>query len=544
VVGSATTSEDEIAVRARQATILSVLAALVAGLLVGGTPASANSNSSEAIRAYVTKVYSDLFGRAPDPTGLSTWTNALQTGTPYTAVANSITASREFRSGLINQSYGNYLGRGPDSSGLENWLTAMNQGMQIEQMQAGFITSPEFIAASNGTDGWITRLYQTVLGRSPAPSEVNSWATALARGTSRTEAATGFLYSTERLTTVVNGYYLRLLGRGIDSSGAQSWVAAIQAGARDEQIIAGIVASDEYRRIAAPPAQAPAPQPPVVPSPPLVVTPPLAPPVVSPPSTGGRPGATNTGVPAGTALTVANGDIRVTTPNTVIDSMDIRGFVVVAAPGVVIKNSIIRGANTDYDRGLVMVAAGSGSVTIQDSELAPTTESYHIRGIIGANFTLTRVNIHHVIDQALITGDNVTIQNSWFHDNSYWAQDPNYNNTPSHNDNIQISIGKNLRFVNNTLTGTKNAVMMVTQDRGTVTDLQFNGNYADGGACSVNLAEKSYGPLRGLSFKDNVFGRNTRVADCAIIAPDTTAPLLSLSNNVYTDGKPVVVHKG
>ena len=183
-------------------------------------------------------------------------------------------------------------------------------------------------------------------------------------------------------------------------------------------------------------------------------------------------------------------------------------------------------------------------MTIQDTELAPSTPSHHIRGVIGANFTLVRTNIHHVVDQVLITGDNVTVQDSWFHDNAYWEQDPNYNNTPTHNDNVQISIGKNLRFTNNVMTGTKNAVLMVTQDRGVVTDLVFSGNYVDGGACSVNLAEKSYGPIAGLTLKDNVFGRSTKVANCAILAKTTTIPLLTLGNNVYTDGATVTVKKG
>jgi hypothetical protein len=183
-------------------------------------------------------------------------------------------------------------------------------------------------------------------------------------------------------------------------------------------------------------------------------------------------------------------------------------------------------------------------VSIVDSELAPLEPSFHIRGIIGANFTLTRTNIHHVVDQVLITGDNVTVQDSWFHDNAYWEQDPNYNNTPTHNDNVQISIGKNLRFTNNVMTGTKNAVLMVTQDRGVVTDLVFSGNYVDGGACSVNLAEKTYGPIAGLTLKDNVFGRSTKVANCAILAKTTTIPLLTLGNNVYTDGATVTVKKG
>jgi len=262
------------------------------------------------------------------------------------------------------------------------------------------------------------------------------------------------------------------------------------------------------------------------------------------PSTG-RPGPDNTGVPAGTKLTVHEGDLTITKAGTVIDGMDIRGFVTVSAKDVVIKNSVIRGRTTEYDKALVMMASSvPSSVTVVDSELAASKASPHIRGVIGANFTLQRVDSHNVVDQVLITGDNVTVRDSWLHDNAYFESDPNYGNKPTHDDNVQISIGKNLRFINNVMTDTHNAVMMITQDRGKVTDLVFQGNYADGGACSVNLAEKSYGPLSGLSFKDNTFGRNTKVSNCAIIAPDTTAPLLSLSNNVYTDGKAVTVHRG
>src|ERR1700712_329396 len=56
-----------------------------------------------------------------------------------------------------------------------------------------------------------------------------------------------------------------------------------------------------------------------------------------------KPGATNTGVPVGTRLTVVNGDLNVTKNGTVIDSMDIHGFVKINANNVTIKRSIVRG---------------------------------------------------------------------------------------------------------------------------------------------------------------------------------------------------------
>jgi hypothetical protein len=56
----------------------------------------------------------------------------------------------------------------------------------------------------------------------------------------------GFLLSTERLRTVVDSHYRHLLGRGIDPAGQRTWVAVLQTGGRDEAMIGGIIASQEY----------------------------------------------------------------------------------------------------------------------------------------------------------------------------------------------------------------------------------------------------------------------------------------------------------
>ena len=68
----------------------------------------------------------------------------------------------------------------------------------------------------------------------------------LNKGASRQSVSMGFLLSTERLNTIVEGYYQHLLGRGVDAAGQASWVQILQAGGRDEAIIGGIIASDEY----------------------------------------------------------------------------------------------------------------------------------------------------------------------------------------------------------------------------------------------------------------------------------------------------------
>lgn len=198
------------------------------------------------ITSYVSRVYRDLFDRGVDPEGMATWSAALASGVPRIAVANAITASDEYRLGLIARSYRTYLGREADASGRLFWLARMAGGMTIQQLEAGFVASDEYYARAGSNDGWVRRLYADVLGREPSSSEVASWLGAVAAGTRRFDVGLGFLLSTEHLTTAVDAVYLDVLGRSIDPTGRQTWVTAIQAGTRFEQVIGGIVASEEY----------------------------------------------------------------------------------------------------------------------------------------------------------------------------------------------------------------------------------------------------------------------------------------------------------
>ena len=123
----------------------------------------------------------------------------------------------------------------------------MGRGWTISKMESGFIASAEYYGRAGSSDvGWVKKLYSDVLGRGASPKEVASWTAQLPAGKSRSSVAMGFLLSTERVSTVVDGHYRHLLGRGIDPSGLRTWVGKLQRGGRDEAIIGGIIASGEY----------------------------------------------------------------------------------------------------------------------------------------------------------------------------------------------------------------------------------------------------------------------------------------------------------
>lgn len=249
---------------ARPAAALAVAAALLAG---GMGPAAAETPAPvtpaavdtvplvptafgpEEVYTYVT--YELLFGREPDAAGLSYWATALRTGTPRRAVADFLTSSDEFRTGIIRRDYRVFLGREPDAGGLAFWLSQMRGGVTIQQMDAGFIASPEYIANAGSTAGWVQALYGDVLGRQAAPAEVAYWATAYdTHRLTPQQISLGFLLSTELLSAQINGEYQYLLDRDSDAAGVAFWVKQIQGGVRYETVIGSIVGSDEFWNLA------------------------------------------------------------------------------------------------------------------------------------------------------------------------------------------------------------------------------------------------------------------------------------------------------
>ncbi|GEK19055.1 right-handed parallel beta-helix repeat-containing protein [Cellulomonas persica] len=290
------------------------------------------------------------------------------------------------------------------------------------------------------------------------------------------------------------------------------------------------------------PTSSPTPRPSASPTPTRSPSPsasptPTKPPTTAPPSSG-RPGPDNTGVPTGTKLSVVEGDVKVTEPNTVISGKEIRGIVWVQAPGTVIRNSVINGRAVSSSLALVMVQSG-GSVTIEDSELYARIPSPYLRGIIGSDFTLTRVDIHTVTDQLMLTDGDVLVQDSWLHDNVRFEKDPNQGGATTHDDNVQISKGDNIKLLRNTFSGSSSASLMVTQDQGAVSNLVLSGNHISDGGCAVNLAEKGYGTISPTTLTNNVFTRTQIHSGCAIIADQGTLNALTISGNTWSDGTAV-----
>jgi hypothetical protein len=237
------------------------------------------------------------------------------------------------------------------------------------------------------------------------------------------------------------------------------------------------------------------------------------------------PDASNTGVPAGVALTVVNGNQVYSTPNQVIDAKDIRGCVEVRAAGVVIKRSKIS-APCFYAVGSFLGAYSGARLTVQDSEVdcANTTGT----AFSEFNIDAIRVNVHGC-ENGFDIHDNVTVRDSWVHNLFATAE--------SHTDGAQLNDGAHdVVFDHNSidpLTDATSAIISPRASVGGASNVLVQNNLLGGGSyalyCVQDGAGTNYRVIGNHFRRDSAYGPWTDCQDEAVVSgnvwDDNNAPL-------------------
>ena len=98
--------------------------------------------------------------------------------------------------------YDSAFGRAPDSAGQNGWTTALQKGLSVADMASGFAASPEFVATYGPLNNqqFVEQLYRNVLDREGEAAGVADWTNALNTNTmSRGQVLAGFSESTEHV---------------------------------------------------------------------------------------------------------------------------------------------------------------------------------------------------------------------------------------------------------------------------------------------------------------------------------------------------------
>jgi hypothetical protein len=216
---------------------------------------TANVTAGDPNQRFVAQVFVDLLGRNVDANGLAFFGGLLDSGILNRAqVVQQIENSLEFRVVEVNSAYQTILNRQADPVGLSNFVKFLSQGGTVEQMKDFLFSSQEFFNLSQtantalpaGNERFVDLLFVDVLGRHADASALSGFGGQLNSGQSRAAVAAEILFSTEAEQDLVNGLYQKLLHRQADSGGLSNFVAALQHGARDEDIILALAASAEY----------------------------------------------------------------------------------------------------------------------------------------------------------------------------------------------------------------------------------------------------------------------------------------------------------
>lgn len=198
-------------------------------------------------RSVVTALYHDLLGRAPDPGGLATWIGVLSSGESNARLVERLTDSDEYLRLRITRAYRETLGREPEPGGLDHWLRSIRAGVvTVDDTTRRFLASDEFRAKSGGTDeGYVARLYTSVLGREASASEI-AYGVGKIAANGRTAYADSVWFSMEAAARRAGAYYEVFLKRTWDEPGRLHW-ARVLLERGEGAVRTGIAGSQEYR---------------------------------------------------------------------------------------------------------------------------------------------------------------------------------------------------------------------------------------------------------------------------------------------------------
>ncbi len=123
----------------------------------------------------------------------------------------------------------------------------MQHGLTQGWFQARFIDSVEYIQNHGGTGRvWVIGMYQDLLGRTSAETEVQGWLSVLVTGMASAEVAYGFAASWECQGIRIREDYWIFLGQEASEAEVNYEVDRFVEGATNEDVVAGSVGSSEY----------------------------------------------------------------------------------------------------------------------------------------------------------------------------------------------------------------------------------------------------------------------------------------------------------
>jgi Domain of unknown function (DUF4214) len=160
-----------------------------------------------------------------------------------------ITRSQEFYANEVAATYQAILNRPVDLYGKGFYATRFAVGIgTVPIVEADLLSSDEFYTSHGSTNSlWVYFAYDALFHRGAGSADIDYWTHQLNNGATRHSMAVQLVQSIERSDIVVQAVYQRYFGRAANTIDRASWVPALHGGMRDEDFIAGVLASPEFQ---------------------------------------------------------------------------------------------------------------------------------------------------------------------------------------------------------------------------------------------------------------------------------------------------------
>jgi hypothetical protein len=234
------------------------------GVALGGAPAGALTQNER----WVTRVYTEFLGRAPNSSELAWQVAVLGNGTSRPTVASNIMDSTEGRTRYVHMTYQLALGRNATSSEVTAGLNNLSTGDSYT-LERGVLASTAFFNLAGGTnEAFVQELYDVLQRRAGDEAGVAYWTGELdSAAKTRTSVAGSFIRSAEtssvrvggrfptepclvtdiaRLSDLYLGSYCLILDRIADATGLAYWKTHLQGTGNLLAVWRSMAASAEY----------------------------------------------------------------------------------------------------------------------------------------------------------------------------------------------------------------------------------------------------------------------------------------------------------
>ncbi len=213
--------------------------------------------SSATNQTWVVYLYQRLLGRTPSGGEESGWVNALNAGQlSRETLAFQFLMSQEQTQARVRSWYTAFSIGGsttPPAATLHAAAWDLRRGLTEETVLLRLMTSGMQGTSSDYLDlmtegSWLKSMYRDSLGREAGSAELIGWMQQMEAGTTLAIVGRNVIRSTEKHQQLVRGYFIKYLHRAVAPSDAEitPFVNQLNAGIRREQIIATLMASNEY----------------------------------------------------------------------------------------------------------------------------------------------------------------------------------------------------------------------------------------------------------------------------------------------------------